>query len=256
MCRKPPIALQSSWRRAQVPPAATDPRHAIPSDAPASSQAPSPGVTVMNRIRVLVVAALALGTLLAPLSAAFAQSATGYLYTLDKTTWSGALDVRVDLYPAPDKYGKVGQAQRYPAKLLFQRPDRFRMVLRPGEKNEYRAVAEGGIVRWLDVATGVSGKDKIDALVDPLAVALLGTAGELTRFGGAKDLPLAKGSKLLGATLAPKGWGSRVTQGLVWLSTDGKPVGYEFRLADGRRVFVAVLGFQHNPQLPPDTWKL
>lgn len=210
----------------------------------------------MKRTRALIAAALAFGLVFAPFTASVAQSATDYLQTLDKTTYSGALDVRVDLYPAPDKYGKVGQPQRYPAKLLFQRPDRFRMVLYPGAKNEYRAVAEGGIVRWLDLSTGLSGKDKIDALVDPLAIALLGTAGELARFGGAKNLPLAKGSKLLGATLTPKGWGSRVTQGLVWLSTDGKPVGYEFRFADGRKLFVAVLTFQHNPQLPPDTWKL
>lgn len=210
----------------------------------------------MKRIHAPFVAALALGALLAPSSAAHAQSATDYLYALDKSTWSGALDVHIDLYPAPDKSGKVGQPQRYPAKLLFQRPDRFRMVLHPGAKNEYRAVAEAGIVRWLDMATGLSGKDKTEALVDPVVVGLLGTAGELARYGGAKDLPLPKGSKLLGATLAPKGWGSSVTQGQVWLSTDGKPAGYEFRLADGRRVFIAVLAFQHNPQLPPDTWKL
>ncbi|MBL8262311.1 MAG: hypothetical protein JNM58_07795 [Xanthomonadaceae bacterium] len=210
----------------------------------------------MKRTRALIVAALALGLASAPLTACLAQSATSYLQSLDKSTWSGALDVRVDLYPAPDKYGKVGQPQRYPAKLLFQRPDRFRMVLYPGQKNEYRAVAEAGIVRWLDLSTGFSGKDRIDALVDPLAVALLGTAGELARFSGAKDLPLAKGSKLLGASLTPKGWGSSVTQGLVWLSSDGQPIGYEFRLADGRRMFVAVLTFQRNLQLPPDTWKL
>lgn len=210
----------------------------------------------MKRTRALIAAALAFGLVFAPFTASFAQSATDYLQALDKSTYSGALDVRVDLYPAPDKYGKVGQPQRYPAKLLFQRPDRFRMVLYPGAKNEYRAVAEAGIVRWLDLSTGLSGKDKIDALVDPLAIALLGTAGEFARFGGAKNLPLAKGSKLLGATLSPKGWGSRVTQGLVWLSTDGKPMGYEFRFADGRKLFVAVLTFQHNPQLPPDTWKL
>lgn len=210
----------------------------------------------MKRIHALFVATLALGTMFAPSPAAHAQSATDYLYTLDKTTWSGALDVRVDLYPAPDKYGKVGQPQRYPAKLLFERPDRFRMVLRPGAKNEYRAVAEAGIVRWLDLSTGISGKDKIEALVDPMVIGLLGAAGELARYGGAKDLPLAKGSKLLGASFTPKGWGSSVAQGLVWLGTDGKPVGYEFRFADGRKLFIAVLAFQHNPQLPPDTWKL
>ncbi|MBX3712044.1 MAG: hypothetical protein KF800_08810 [Lysobacter sp.] len=210
----------------------------------------------MTRIHALFIAVLALGTTLAPASAVQAQSATDFLYSLDKTTQSGALEVRVDLYPAPDKYGKVGQPERYPAKLLFQRPDRFRMVISPGEKNEYRAVAEAGIVRWFDLSTGLSGKDRTDALVDPLAVALLGTAGELARFSSAKDLPLAKGSKLLGATLTPKGWGSGVAQGLVWLDTNGRPVGYEFRLADGRRLFVAVLSFQQNPQLPPDTWTL
>ncbi|GEM_PF-749877 len=215
----------------------------------------------MNRIRSLYSIplcsiALALTMTLGATFSAQAASASDLLRYYDKTTYSGALDVYVDLYAAPDKNGKVGAPQRYPAKLLFERPDRFRLVLRPGAKNEFRAVSEAGIVRWLDLATGFSGKEEADKVTDPLALALLGAAGELMRFSAAKDLPVSKGTKLSGARFDPKSYGSGVESGLAWFGSDGQPVGFEFNMTDRSRVFVAVMTFAQNVQTSPDDFKL
>lgn len=190
-------------------------------------------------------------------SDAGAQSASQRLAGYDKTTASSAMDVMVDLYAAPDKNGKYGAPTRYPAQVLFERPGRFRLALRPGEKDEYRAVADAGIVRWLDLSTGLQGKDKIEALLDPLARAVLGAAGMMATAAPAKDLPSIKGAKVFGARLQTRQWGSAIVQGYAWFSSaDGRPTGFEFLLADGRKVFVAVLAYQQNPQIPPDAWKL
>jgi outer membrane lipoprotein-sorting protein len=210
----------------------------------------------MNPIRSLSCIALALTLTLGSALSASAGSATAQLQYLDKTSYSGSLDVSVDLYDPPKKPGQYVAPKRYPAKLLFERPDRFRLVLRPGAKDEFIAVAQGGIVRWLDRATGISGKEEAGKVTDPLALALLGSAGELLRFSASKDLVLPKGSKLSGARLQPNTWGTGIEQGLAWFSSDGKLVGFEFLLADGTKVFVSVLLFQQNPQLPPDAWKL
>lgn len=210
----------------------------------------------MNMIRSLSCIALALTLILGSALSAHAASATSQLYTLDKTTYSGLLDVNVDLYAPPDKNGKLGAPKRYTAQLLFERPDRFRLVLRPGAKDEFRAVAEAGIVRWLDVATGISGKDAADKLTDPLALAMLGTAGELMRFTASKDLVLSKGSKISGASITPKTWGSGVEKGLAWFSSDGQPIGFEFVLHDQTRVFVSVLSFKQNVKTSPDDFQL
>lgn len=210
----------------------------------------------MNMIRSLFCIALAVTLTLGSALSARAASATSQLYTFDKTTYSGALDVSVDLYAPPDKYGKVGAPQRYPATLLFERPDRFRLVLRPGAKDEFRAVAEAGIVRWLDLATGFSGKDAADKLTDPLALAMLGTAGELLRFTAPKDLVLSKGSKISGARFTPKTWNSGVTSGLAWFSSAGQPIGFEFVLHDQTRVFVSVLSFKQNVKTSPGDFQL
>lgn len=200
----------------------------------------------MNVIRPLSCIALALTLTLGSALSAHAASATTQLQYFDKTTYSGSLDVQVDLYAPPDKNGKVGAPHRYPATLLFARPDRFRLVLRPGAKDEFRAVAEAGVVRWLDLATGFSGKEAADKVADPLALALLGSAGELLRFSASKDLVLSKGSKISGARLTPNTWGSGMEKGLAWFSSDGQPIGFEFVLHDQTRVFVSILGFKQN----------
>ena len=206
--------------------------------------------------RSLTCIALALSLTLGTAFSVQAQSATSRLYTFDKTTYSGLLDTYVDLYAPPDKNGKVGAPKRYPATLLFERPDRFRLVLRPGAKDEFRAVAQAGVVNWLDLATGFSGKDAADKITDPLAIALLGSAGELLRFTTSKDLVLSKGSKISGARFTPKTWGSGVTSGLAWFSSDGQPIGFEFVLHDQTRVFVSVLGFKQNVKTNPGDFQL
>lgn len=185
-----------------------------------------------------------------------AASAGDALALLDKTTLNGRLDAVVDVYAPPEKDGQSGKHERYPAQLAFERPDRFRISIRPGEKNEYRAVAEAGIVRWLDFATGWSGKTEVDRVTDPLALALLGTAGELQRHAEVKDLPQTKGSTLVGARLSPRVLVGDLSDGLVWIGDDGAPIGFEFRFVDGGKVFVSVLRLQRNLQLPPEEFAL
>lgn len=189
--------------------------------------------------------------------AAGAQSASERLAYYDKTSTSGALNVVVDLYAAPDKTGKYGTPTRYPAQVLFQRPNRFRIALRPGQGNEYRAVADGGIVLWLDMATGAQGKATMAEVVDPLAIALLSAGGELSRQSTSKDLPPTKASKVAGTRLQPRIWGTPIVHGEAWFSTaDGRPAGFEFVFADGRKVFIAVSTYQLNPQIPASAWQL
>lgn len=210
----------------------------------------------MNITRSLSSLALGLSLSLGAVLSAHAGSATSQLSYLDKTTYSGSLDVYVDLYAAPDKNGKLGAPQRYRANLLFERPDRFRLVLRPGAKDEFRAVAEAGTVRWLDLYTGLSGKEKASDVTDPLALALLGTAGEMLRFAASKDLVLSKGSKISGAAITPKTWGNTMERGLAWFSSDGKPIGFEFQMQDRSKVFVSVLIFKQNVQTSPGDFQL
>ena len=186
---------------------------------------------------------------------AHAQSAAGALSTLDKTTYSGRLDVVVSLYAPTGKPGIDGKPQQYPAQILFERPDRYRLTLRPGEKDAFVAVAEAGIVRWIDYGTGLSGKDATDAVTDPIAVALLGSAGEMTRYYAMKDQALPKESDVVGVRLLPRG-PSQVQSGDVWLSRDGKPTGFDFRLTDGTRVFVAVMAFEQNAKTTPADFQL
>lgn len=210
----------------------------------------------MNITRSLSSLALGLSLSMGAALSAQAASATAQLQYFDKTTYSASLDVYVDLYAAPDKNGKLGAPQRYPAKLLLERPDRFRLVLRPGAKDEFRAVAEAGIVRWLDLYTGFSGKEEAGKVTDPLALALLGTAGELLRFTASKDLVLSKGSKISGAAFTPNTWGGTVERGLAWFSSDGQPIGFEFQMQDRSKVFVSVLTFKQNVQTSPGDFQL
>jgi hypothetical protein len=210
----------------------------------------------MTIIRTLSSLTLGLSLSLGSVLSAQAGVATGHLATFDKTTYSGALTVSVDLYEAPDKYGKLGAPKPYPAQLLFARPDQFKLILRPGKNDEFRAVASAGIVRWLDVATGFSDKEQVGKVIDPLAVALLSTAGELTRFGKATELALSKGSKISGARFDPRTYGSGIEKATAWFSSDGKPIGFEFELSDRRRVFISVLSFQQNVQTKPSDFVL
>lgn len=204
-------------------------------------------------LRALLFGALSLGAT----SATFAQgSASAQLAWLDKTTFSGRLDALVDVYPAPDAKGQVDAPERYPAEVLFERPDRYRVVLRPGTKRELRIVAEAGIVRWYDLATGLSGKEQADDVSHPLALALLATAGELSRFGTAVDLPTIKHSPLRGARLDPRGSAAGVSSAIAWFDADGRLVGLDIQRSDGGRLFVAVQAFDRNVKTTPDDFRL
>ncbi len=203
---------------------------------------------------------LALGTALT-LAAAFvspthAGTATDHLRAFDQTTYSGAFEAVVDLYNAPHKNGKIDPPARYRAHVLFERPDRFRLVLRPGEKNEFRAVSEAGIVRWRDLYTGFSGKQEIQNIVDPLAIALLGTAGELLKNTRVDELPLPKGGDVIGASFSPIAGPGEFIRGFAWFSPDGRPIAFEFVKQDEARVFVTVSSFAQNVQTKPSDFEL
>ncbi|TXI50947.1 MAG: hypothetical protein E6Q50_03030 [Lysobacter sp.] len=207
----------------------------------------------MNIIRLLCLLATLVATA-APSASVVAQvSAVDQLRIYDKTTYSGRLTERVSLYDAPNpKTGVYPAPEQYSADVLFERPDRFKLVLGAGSGSEYRAVADAGIVRWKDLASGLSGKDTAEQVVDPLAMALMATAGELSLFAPPKALPTPKGSDVSGAHLVPKTYGSGVESATAWFR-GGQPIGFEFRLRDGRRVFVSVLSFAQNvPTKPSD----
>lgn len=203
---------------------------------------------------------LALGVALT-LAAAFvspthAGTATDHLQTFDQTTYSGAFDAVVDLYNAPNTNGKIDPPTRYRAHVLFERPDRFRLVLRPGENNEFRAVSEAGIVRWRDLSTGLSGKQDIQNIVDPLAIALLGSAGELLKRTQVDELPLPKGSDVKGASFTPVAGPGEFIRGFAWFSPDGRPIAFEFVKQDEARVFVTVSSFAQNVATKPSDFQL
>ena len=206
-------------------------------------------MTLRPFLRVAFALAFALGA--GGLPAAHAASASADLATLDKTLYSGLVEASVDRYPAPAKSGKRGAPERYPAELLFERPDRLRLRLHPGAWNEFVAVAEAGTVRWHDKATGLSGKDSADTALDPLAVWLLGTAGDIFRFGKAFDLPPGTPKYgVYGARLAPDTYGTGVADAMVWFA-NGNPTGLDVRFTDGASLFVSFLRFDRNVETSP-----
>ncbi|TXH67475.1 MAG: hypothetical protein E6Q88_10540 [Lysobacteraceae bacterium] len=205
----------------------------------------------MIRFRhVLAIASLAL---LAPFGPAQAvNTATANLIALDKNTSTGWLDARVELYAPPDAKGNLGAPKVYPAQLLFARPGQFRLVLRTGAKNEYRAASNGSVVTWMDYGTGIGGQQKYADVVDPFTQAMLGVAGAITRFTAAKEIAMSANSPLRGARLATKVYGSSVVSSKAWFSND-KLIGFEFLFADNSRVFVSVLSMKQNvPTKPSD----
>ncbi len=206
--------------------------------------------------RLALASAIALMLTLGGAWSVHAQSATDQLQLIDQTTYSGRLQVFVDRYAPPGKDGKTANAERYPAELLFERPDRYRLTLRPGTKTELRAVAEAGILRWQDLGSGLSGKASVDEVTDPLALALLGTAGELKRFVASHDLPVAKDSAVIGARIKPNPMGNGIIDGAAWFNRQGDPLGFEFHFDDGSRVFVSVMQFEQNVQTSPEDFRL
>ena len=211
----------------------------------------------MNRANLLCLAlALSLGAA-TPLAAnAAAPGASEQLLLIDKTTGSGALSVIVTTYGAASpKTGQRDAGKRVPATLLFERPDRFKLVLDPGGKNERRIVGDGEVVRWLDLATGLQGKAKASDVTDPTVLALLGTVAELGTHAPSKDIALAKESPVSGARLVPASFGAQAVSVNAWLHA-GQPAGFAFAMADGGRTFVAVLAFKANLALKPSDFEL
>jgi outer membrane lipoprotein-sorting protein len=210
----------------------------------------------MTRSNLLFLAlALSLASA-APVANAASASASEQLLLIDKTTGSGALSLVVTTYGAASpKSGKRDAGERNNATLLFERPDRFKLVLDPGGKNERRIVGDGDTVRWLDLATGLQGKAKASDVTDPTVLALLGTVAELGTYAPAKDIALAKGSPVSGARLVPVSFGAQAVSVNAWLHA-GQPAGFAVDMADGGRVFVAVLAFKANVALKPSDFEL
>ncbi len=211
----------------------------------------------MNRANLLCLAlALSLGAA-TPLAANAAPTgASEQLLLIDKTTGSGALEVIVTTYGAASpKTGQRDAGKRVNATLLFERPDRFKLVLDPGGKNERRITGDGETVRWFDLATGVQGKAEAGKVTDPTVLALLGTVAELGTYAPSKDIVLGKNSPVSGARLVPASFGAQAVSVNAWLHA-GQPAGFAFGMADGSRVFVAVLAFKANVPLKPSDFEL
>jgi hypothetical protein len=202
---------------------------------------------------IALTAMLTLVVALATAPAQAAQSATDRLKFFDGTTGSAFLDGNVQLYAAPVN-GKYGAPQTYRAQLLFARPDRFRLVVRPGTK-EYRAVGSAGIVQWRDYATGLSGQGSTVDLIDPGAYDLLRTVGELSRYQRVQELPMSPNSALRGAVLRPVSHGSRVLRTVAWFRND-QPHLFEIHFLDGRKLYFAVSVFKQNVSTKPSDFML
>ncbi len=183
--------------------------------------------------------------------------ASEQLARLDQQLLSGRAVLLVSHYPsASDNPPGHRAARTYAANLLFERPDRFRLVLQPGRKGERRIVGEAGKVRWLDVSTGKSGSAAAEKVVDPLALILLGTAGELPRYAALKEVFMGKPPQPLTATtLRPRAYGTHVASAVASFGGNGI-VGLDFTLADGSRVFVSVLYFKANVATKPSDFEL
>lgn len=200
--------------------------------------------------------ALALSLVAATPTQAAPASASEQLLVIDKTTENGALSVVVTTYgPASPKTHERGEGTTLAATLLFERPGRFKLVLDPGGKYERRVVGDGETATWFDRPTGLQGKAKTSDVMDPTLIALLGTVAELQAYAAAKDFVLDKKSPVIGAQLIPAGWGNSAVAVNAWLH-DGQPTGFSFELADGGRIFVAVMSFKANVPLKPSDFKL
>ena len=78
---------------------------------------------------------------------------------------------------------------------------------------------------------------------------------ELQAHAPAKDVVLGKKSPVIGARLIPTGVGNSAVAVNAWLH-DGQPTGFAFDMADGGRVFVAVMSFKANVALKPSDFTL
>jgi len=207
----------------------------------------------MTRIRHI---AAVLAFVLLPLGATqAANSATADLVALDKSVKTGWIDARIEFYPAPDAKGKIGSPQVFPAQLLFSRPGQFRLVMRTGAKNEYRAAATGGVVSWIDYGTGIGGQAKYQNIMDPFTRSMLDITGAITRFSPAKEQTLDPKGAIRGAAMTTRMYGSSIVASHAWFAND-LPTGFDFTLSDKRRVVVSVLTWKPNVTVKPGDFSL
>ncbi len=213
--------------------------------------------TFMRASRLLryTLATMLLACVCAPVMAVV--PASEQLVQLDKQLLSGHAVLLIRQYPpAAGKPSRHKAAKVSAATLLFERPDRFKLVMHPGQKNERRIVAEAGKVRWLKVSSGKTGSAQAAKVIDPLVLILLGTAGELPRYAALKELYLGKPPhSVASTTVLPRAYGTSVVQALAWFNVGGI-TGLDFTLADGSRVFVSVLYFKGNVQTKPGDFEL
>ena len=209
---------------------------------------------VSRRLR-LALGALLVSAICTPALAA--DPATQQLERMDKELFSARTELLISHYPpATGKPPRHAPAQVYAATLLFERPDRFRLVLEPGRKGERRIVGEAGKVRWLDTASGQSGSESAEKVIDPLILALLGSAGELQRYAAPKEVFLGKPpQQVTAAVLYPRAYGTTLVRALASFGDDGM-TGLDVTLDDGSRVFVSVLSFKGNVDTKPGDFDL
>lgn len=154
-----------------------------------------------------------------------AAQATKQLVEMDDKVAVGQVEFLVHRYPAE----KDGYPTEYRARLMFERPDWFELVLLDNDKGQQ-------VLRRLE---GKASDPK--APLGVLARALLQGAGELGRHFDIHDVARpGKAQPLDAARLDPRAWGSEVATSTVWLH-QGKVTGMELVLHDGTRFFLAVL---------------
>lgn len=172
--------------------------------------------------RKLIPCLLALSLL--PCGQALAQAGER-LAAIDKAVAVGKVEFLVHRYPAK----KDGLPTEYRARLAFERPDWFELVLLEAGKGD-------------KVLSRIDGKaSDPKAPLGVLARALLGGAGELQRHFDIVDVARAgKAQPLEAARLDARAFGSEIASATAWLYKD-ELTGLELVLDDGTRLFLAVL---------------
>jgi len=205
-------------------------------------------------LRLLIAAACLLAT---PAFAADDDSTR--LISLDGSLASGYVVFEVTRVE-PATQGKATEVtlETFRGHLLVARPGQFKLVLRPGEKNEQRIVGDQGKVRWLDVATGVQGSGLASDYLDVSVVALLDANDALKRLFTLKNAGVinAKDKTPVGIVkLDPRAYGTRIVAAKAFMLED-KVAALQFVRDDDIRVFIAILRFDANVDIKPGDFEL
>jgi outer membrane lipoprotein-sorting protein len=159
---------------------------------------------------------------------------------------SGRASVLVTYYPAPVGKAVPGASwQTFLGSLVFQRPDRLRLVLTDSKgKALGDSAAMAGKFSWNDAATGKSGSGAYAAYVDAAARVLLADKQSLSRDFVVKEMPRTQGAPYV-VRLTPRVFGSNLASATVW--TDGKTISaMEFQQRDRSRIYFAMTAFEPN----------